>query len=436
MEIVNDVISGKVLPVFLLFLSLFFFIYLRARPFRGLPRLLSGLKEQNADGVSPKRAVMMALAGTLGVGNIVGVSDAISKGGPGVLFWMWISSVFAMVIKYAEVTLSMRRRQYEKGAVKGGPMYYLPRPFGALFAIFCLLGALSVGSVMQTSACCDAARVCLPFAAPLVPTLAAPLLAAALMLTVQAGKKKLFDLSVRLVPAMSILYTLLCLTVIAVHFRSLPAVFLSIVKGAFGIENAMRGSAAGFFAALRFGLIRGILSNEAGCGTSPIAHAASGARSGASQGALGVIEVAVDTLLLCTLTGLAVLCAGSASENASCAIGAVTAAFSSVFGDLSSYLLLIALLFFAFATLVCWSFYVKSCLAFLLDRPAFVRAGMFLFCACAAFGPLLPGYILWQISDFSVAAMTLLNCTALFLHRKEIGEETDTFFLKRPAPRK
>ena len=434
-EILNDVISGKILPVFLLLLSVFFLFYLKGRPFRGLFKMLSGIRENAVDGIAPKRAVMMALAGTLGVGNIAGVADAINKGGPGVLFWMWVSSIAAMVIKFAEVTLSLRCRKYDGNDAKGGPMYYLPRPFGAIFALICLLCALSVGSVMQTAACRDAARVCLPAGASFLSVLLPPLLAGALMLTVFAGKKKLFDLSVRLVPAMTVLYTLLCLIVIGAHIRLLPSVFLSICKGAFGIGTALRGSAAGFFTALRFGLIRGILSNEAGCGTSPIAHASSSAKSGAAQGALGVIEVAVDTLLLCSLTGLAVLCAGSAGR-ASSPICAVLSAFSSVFGKLSSYLLLAALLPFAFATLVCWSFYAKSCLLFLFSHRALITAGMLVFCAFAAFGPLVPERFLWQVSDLSAALMTLLNCSALFARRRDIKEETTTFFDRFAARRR
>ncbi len=446
MDTLNDLLSGKILPIYLTVLSVFFFFYLRGRPFRGLCTLLRGLKECDSGGTSPKKAVMMALAGTLGVGNIVGVADALQKGGPGVLFWMILSAFAAMTVKYAEVVLSMLHRRYLRRGAVGGPMFYLPKPAAVAFCLLCLLCAFSVGSVMQTSACCRAAMECFrehsaflfkgSINFPSLSLFLSLLMAGGLALCIFTAKKGLFDLSVKLVPAMSILYTLLCFGVIAANLKELPRVFHDILSGAFGLDCAARGVSQGLLVALRFGVIRGLLSNEAGCGTAPIAHAASGARSGASQGALGVVEVAVDTLFLCTLTGVTLLCSRVSLSTSQTPVKTILDAFSSVFGRLSEYLLLLALICFAFATLVCWSFYAESCLRFLFKKSRFVLFGKIVFCLFAATGILVPETLLWQLSDFSVAAMTLMNCTALFFYRRDIREDTENFFNTRQKSEK
>ncbi len=422
METLNTLLSGRILPIFLCILSVFLLIYMRGKPFVKLSSLLAGLSGHQDGGTSPKKAVMMALAGTLGVGNIVGVADALQKGGAGVLFWMWISCIAAMTLKYAEIVLAMMHRYCDRNSIRGGPMFYLPKHLSILFCLLCLLCAFSMGSAMQTSACCQTAAAC----CGIPPLPVALILAACLAFTIFTAGKGLFDLSVKLVPAMTLLYTILCLGVILTNLKGLPSVFIQIFKEAFGLENAVRGSFTGLLVALRFGVIRGLLSNEAGCGTAPIAHASSNLTSGAPQGALGVIEVGVDTLLLCSLTGLSLLCTPDALLQSS-PINAVLFCFSKIFGRFAGWLLLIALLCFAFATLVCWSFYTESCLHALSPRKGFVFAGKLLFCLLAAIGPLLPQELLFQASDLSIALMTLLNGSALFRYRKEIRKETEAY---------
>ena len=427
MQKLDLALCGVFLPAVLLVLSAVYTVALRGRPFRGMRRLLEGLKDCGAGGQPAGKTVMLALAGTLGVGNIVGVCDAIARGGAGVLFWMWVSAGAAMIVKYAEVVLSMRRRICKKDGVRGGPMYYLPRGAAGAFCVLLTVCAFSVGSALQTAACADASDF-LPFPAGAATAI---LLACATAVCIFSKKRKLFDLAVKIVPAMTALFSLLCLTVIAAHARRFPEVLGQIFREAFSWRAAVGGSGAGMLTALRFGLIRGLVSNEAGCGTAPIAHASSGVRNGAPQGALGVIEVAVDTLLLCSLTGFALLLSGVPTGGAG-PIAAFTSALQSVFGGAAPVFLYLSLMIFAFATLVCWSFYLESAASYLFRgaAPAAILKG--LFCLVAAAGPFIPREVLWYTADLSVALMTALNCVALFRFRGEAKEETERYFASAP----
>ena len=219
---------------------------------------------------------------------------------------------------------------------------------------------------------------------------------------------------------MSGVYILLCLSVILRNAAGLPGVLRSVFQSAFTPSCALRGGTVSAFTALRFGVIRGLLSNEAGCGTAPIAHARSDASDSSAQAALGVVEVAVDTLLLCSLTGFAVLLVPS---DISSPFGAVSFALASVFGKAANGALFLALFFFAFATLLCWSFYLEAFVRFLSAKKAAIPISKALFCIVCGLAPLIPEEVLWQIADFSVGAMTLLNLVFLFRNRKILSKE-------------
>ncbi len=419
MEKINSFLSGVFLPIFLLIVSVFFLIYLKGKPFRGFRKLL----RHSEKGMAPEKkssaykALAMALAGTLGVGNITGVADALQKGGAGVLFWMWVSALGAMVVKYAEVLLAMRTRRSFRGEIMGGAMFYIqPKIIASLFSLLGVLCAFSVGSGLQATAAGQAWSALFSFS-PLPLCLFLSLLTA---FCIFRKTTLLFSLTARLVPLMSGIYILLCLSVILRNASGMPGVFRSIFQGAFSPSCALRGGMVSAFTTLRFGIIRGLLSNEAGCGTAPIAHTRSDTSDSSAQAALGVVEVAVDTLLLCSLTGFAVLLVPS---NISSPFGSVSFALASVFGKAANGALFLALFFFAFATLLCWSFYLEAFVRFLSAKKAAVPLSKALFCTVCGLAPLIPEETLWQIADFAVSAMTLLNLFFLFRNRRILSGE-------------
>lgn len=412
MEKILSFFCSFVLPAALTASALFFLFYLKGYPFRRVP---GGARGGNA---SSFRAVTMALAGTLGVGNITGVADAVMKGGAGVLFWMWISSLAAMVVKYAEIVLLMRkcRAASDPGAPVGPTVYMRPAGAAVLFALFGLLAGFTVGSGLQATAVCRAAGLFFP----LPPLLFSASLGLSALFFILRGKHTLFALTSVLVPAMSFLYVGMCLAVIVRGAQGVPSALFEIFRGAFGFETAARGCTATAFCALRFGVIRGLLSNEAGCGTAPIAHAHASALP-ERQGKLGVWEVAVDTLLLCTLTGLTLLLSGASADEPTRAVGR---ALSGVFGRSSGVLLTLALFVFAFATLLCWSVYLDSFVSFLFRRSrrrkAAVAAARILFCLFACCACFIDEDLLWTLSDLAVCGMTLINLIYLFVNRHTV----------------
>jgi AGCS family alanine or glycine:cation symporter len=349
---------------------------------------------------------------------MVGVAAAIKEGGAGVLFWMWVSSFLAMVVKFTEIKLSMRyRRVNGKGAFLGGAMYYMPGAAGKLFSLLCILCAFTVGGAMQVRAFTDACSSLFPFP----PLLMGLLLCLPLLLVLFKGGHRFFDLSAALVPLMSLLYVVLCLGVILRFRQALPAVLAEIFLDALDLKSVTLGGGVGLLTALRLGVVRGILSNEAGCGTAPMAHTASSAASADAQGTLGMVEVAFDTLLLCTLSGLALLlCPGALSEQEG--VSMLLFAFSTVFGRISSLLLPLAIFLFAFATILCWCYYGRTCTAFLLGQSSSPLLFDLPFLAVLLLSPLLSEGRILSLCDPVITCMTLLNLSALFLHRKELRQ--------------
>lgn len=422
MSYIRTLSEGIVLPAVLLFSAIFFLIYMKGAPFRTLLTDLRDLRNKREEGQSPLKAVTLALAGTLGVGNLVGVAAALLEGGAGVLFWMWLSCPAAMVVKYAEIKLCMQHRVKTPRGWLGGAMYYMPPWAGRLFAALCLACAFSVGCAMQSGAFANAL---IATTHPPLPRLCALLCGALLCLPLAVAlfcSRRISDLTVWLVPAMSLLYFFLCLAVLIAYRQNLCCALTEIIRGAFYPKSALLGTGTGIFTALRLGVVRGILSNEAGCGTAPMAHGGSSAKSSSGQGALGVVEVAFDTLFLCTLTGLCLLvCPKELLFGASGAIAALLAVFTSIFGASAKLLLAVAIYFFAIATLLCWSFYGKSCLSFLFRGKKTDKIFYVVFCIATFLSPLLNEEAVLAFADPVIAAMTLLNLFFIFRRRRELG---------------
>ncbi len=416
-----EVLSGVILPFFLLSMGAYFAALL-------VPRLIKR-KKRSAKGMGSAQALAVALAGTLGVGNIVGVASAIALGGAGAVFWMWLSALFAMFLKYAEVVLAVRHRRLdEAGRAHGGAPYYMKKAFpgrvgrvlGGIFALLCLACMFTLGGVVQSAAASEAMSVA--FSVP--PVLTGTLIGVGACVVLWRGSKGVERACTVLVPVVCALFAIGSLAAIVLRADALPAAFAAIFKGAFSAQSAA-GGALGFFTsrAVRYGVARGIVSNEAGCGTAPIAHAAADVRYPHEQGVWGIIEVFVDTILLCTMSALVILTSDTPPVSGG-GMAYALAAYGAVLGGAAAPLLAVSVLIFAFATVLCWAHYGKESLYALTGKENGKLLPLFVAFACL-FGALAAPALVWDVTDLILALMTLLNLAALLCLRREVREESE-----------
>lgn len=423
-------ITGVIVPAALFFCGVGFFLLCAWRMAAHPKRTLSGMLGAAAgQGTSPGAAFSVALAGTLGVGNITGVAAAIAAGGPGALFWMWAAAFLAMPVKYAEITLAQADAVGEERR-HGGAMYYVRTAFkgsfgrvlSVLFCLFCLFAMATLGGMVQSHAAAEA--VSTVFGVP--PLSVGILLAVGTGVVLWRGADRVEAFCARLMPSLCALFVGASLAVILPRAAGLPDVFAMVFRGAFSFRAAAGGLGASVaLAALRAGVMRGLVSNEAGCGTAPIAHAAAHAKSPAQQGFWGVFEVFVDTVLLCTLTAFCLLLSGNALP------GDGTASALSAFlplGRAAGPLFSVLVLFFAFATLLCWAHYGGESLYFLTKKEKADRRIIPAVAFSSILGAVLAPRLLWQLTDAAVAGMTLINLAALWRCRRTVVTETETFF--------
>ena len=403
------------------------------RPARTLRLALS---KESAAKISPLRALSVSLAGTLGVGNITGVAIAIMLGGAGSLFWMWISAFFSMILKYAEIVLGMRYRIYENGKFCGGPMYYMSKGIGGMlgkvlagiFAILGVVSAFSMGSLVQMKAASDAISQTFSFPALLFGMLSAVLCAVLLF----GGYEKISRVTAAIVPFLSAVYLLMAIRIVWLESEHLHSLCKEIVKEAFSFSSASSGI-FGFLTsqALRHGIAKGSFSHEAGCGTAPLAHTGADTKIPAKQGLLGMFEVFFDTIVICTLTGFVILLSGEAlSETNGMAL--VMNAFVKYYGHNVRYVITFSIVFFALASVICWGYYGKAMLAYLTKSQVLSGLYIMIFCTVSIIGTVMTENAVWQFSDLSVAFMTLINLSAVFMLRHKIKEETEAAGLCPP----
>lgn len=447
MDSINKCLSGILVPLALLFCSIYFFVILRGKPMiNPITIIKSTFKKKNDSGVSPIRAVIFALAGTLGVGNIVGVASAIALGGAGAVFWMWVSAFLAMILKYAEVVLSVLHRRHRNGENYGGAMYYMADYFasrkktflGIVYAFaftgLCLLNGFTMGSVIQSNAIAQSFEASFN----IKPIFVGVFLALLSITVFIFNGKNVFSICSKLVPFVSILYLCMSLSVIIRSYERVPSILGEIFRNAFSF-SAIGGGGAGFLLskALRYGTIRGLFSNEAGCGTSPIAHATSNADSACEQGFLGIIEVFIDTVIVCLVTAFVILLnKETAFEYLDNPMLIVYSAFYVSLGNISGILLSISVFLFAFATIICWGYYGKECIYF-IARNRKNEVIYYLFYITTVFiGSYISLDLIWELADFAVGAMTLMNLFILLKMSAEIRRETLSYFKKRASKRK
>lgn len=429
----GNLLSGVILPLCLLSVGLYFTVkvgrYFVLHPKKTVKGMLGAA---GTGGTSPARALAVALGGTLGVGNIAGVATAIALGGAGAIFWMWVAAFLAMPLKYAEITLAQTTRRHDAHLrPHGGAMYYIKEALGAkwggalaaLFAVLLLLCTLTLGTMIQANAAAEA----LSGVFSISPLIVGLVFAFFAVLILSRGAKRVEDACAMLVPFVCLLFCVLSFSVLWQCRAAVPSAFYEIVSGAFCLKSGVGGAlGASLSGALRYGVSRGLVSNEAGCGTAPIAHAAANAKSPAQQGFWGLFEVFVDTILLCTLTALVILVSGAKISGGG--VFSVIGAFGTVLGGVAPPLVAISVAFFAFATVLCWSHYGTEALGYLTKSR---RAPYFLFLAIAAatvVGAIAAPTLVWELTDTVLGAMTLLNLVALFLSRRRIHAETEKFF--------
>jgi len=382
-------------------------------------------QKRDCDGVSPFRALCTALAATVGTGNLAGVAGAICIGGPGAIFWMWICGIFGMVIKFAEATLAVHFRQKDaSGGYIGGPMYIirkgLPKKFWFLattYSLFGLVAAFGVGNATQVNAMIGGIHE-MQAAFGILPTkrmdLAIGLVLAALVgFLLLGGAKRIGQAAELLVPFAAGLYLLLGVLVLVLRLDTVPAALLSIFQGAFQPQAVTGGMVGSAFLALRTGVSRGVFTNEAGMGTASMAHASAVVQTPADQGLMGIVEVFLDTMVICTVTALVILCSGvSIPYGQDIGIRLTTAAFSSVLGSWTGIVISVCLCLFAFATVLGWGLYGIRCAQY-LSRKGGWKGFVYFQIAAVVLGAVLESNAVWLAAEILNGLMAIPNLIAL-----------------------
>lgn len=400
-------------------------------------------KKDHGKNLSPFQAVSTALAGTVGTGNIAGVTGAIFTGGVGAVFWMWVSAFFGMCTKYAEITLAVRYREKDaEGQNHGGPMYYITKGLGknwtwlaVIFAVFGGLASFGIGNIAQSSEISGALNGLFG----IKPLVAGIILAVIVAVVIIGNVKRVGQVTSLLVPFMSVFYILCGIAVIAVRITDIPGVFGQIFKEAFSFK-AIGGGIFGYVItmAMRQGFARGVFSNEAGLGSAPIAHAASSTDEPCEQAMWGVFEVFIDTIIICTITAFAVILSGIVStegglEAFSSKGAAAAQAFNSILpGTIGGIVIQISLLFFALSTILGWFYYGQTCFAYLTKSNKVVDyIYKIVFAGVCVVGAIGSGKLMWDISDTLNGLMAIPNLIALLLLSGVVAKETKRYFAQK-----
>lgn len=401
-------------------------------------------KTQAKDGsISPFQAVCTALAGTIGTGNIAGVAGAIALGGPGAIFWMWCSAFLGMCTKFSEVTLAIHFREKNKnGEYVGGPMYYIKNGLSkkwhflaVLYAVFGVLTVFGTGNATQVNTIVSSINTALMNFNILkgepnsnVNLIFGIFIAALVAMVLLGGIKRIGQVSEKLVPFMAVLYVILSLGVIIMNLPRVPGVFAQIVSGAFTPRAATGGIIGSMFLSMKKGVSRGIFSNEAGLGTGSIAHACADTDNAVHQGMFGIFEVFMDTIVICTMTGLVILLAAPNISYGQAAGAELTiSGFTATYGGWISILTAIAMCCFAFSTIIGWGLYGSRCIEF-LGGEKFVRPFLVVYSFVSIVGATMNLGLLWDISDTFNGLMAVPNLIALLMlsgHVKKLAMEVD-----------
>ena len=435
-------------------------IRLKGMQFKKIGLALKYMLQNEEDGegeVTSFGALCTALSATVGTGNIVGVATAILVGGPGALFWMFVAACIGMATKYAEGLLSIKYRVIDKdGHALGGPFYYIERGMGKkwtwlakLFAIFgCLAGLMGIGTITQVNGVASAVETFVDPNAQHIAltiggmdytwatTVTAVVVAAAVALVVIGGIKRISKVSETIVPFMIVLYIAITLAILIFNIKEIPAAFVSVIKGAFGLDAAAGGVLGAIFIAMQKGVARGVFSNEAGLGSAPIAAAAAKTNEPARQGLVTMTGTFIDTIIVCMMTGFSILVTGSNTVEG--LEGAAVTAYAFGAGlpwaeQVGSFFLMLCLALFAFTTILGWDYYAERCLEYLLGgkkNSMVLTMFRWLYILAVLIGPFLTVSAVWTIADIFNGFMAVPNLIALIALSGIVAKETKAYFDK------
>lgn len=440
-EIINGIVWGPMMLVFILGAGLFLMLGLRLMPIlklgSGFKLLFAKPQAKNHGEISPFQALMTALSATVGTGNIAGVATAIFLGGPGALFWMWLTALVGMATKFSEAVLAVKYREVDdRGNHVGGPMYYIKNGLGTqwswlgvLFAGFGAVAAFGIGNTVQSNSVADVLKTNFQLNVWATGIIMMVLVGAVLI----GGIKRIGRVAGALVPFMAIAYLMAGLAVLTINAAAIPSALNLIITHAFSPAAAEGGFAgAAVWAAIRFGVARGIFSNEAGLGSAAIAHAAAKTENPVQQGLVAMLGTFLDTIVICSITGLAIITSGAWTSGASGA-SLTSAAFAQALPGIGNYLVTLALAIFAFTTIIGWSFYGERCAQFLFGIRATIpyRAIWILMIPIGAGVPL---DFIWLLADTLNAMMAIPNLIALLLLSRVVFRLTKEHFSNHSKP--
>ena len=398
------------------------------------------LHTKDSGSVSPFQAFTTALAGTIGTGSIAGVATALFAGGPGAIFWMWLSALLGMVTKYSEIVLSLKyREKNEAGIWAGGPMYYIKNGLGlkwlaALFAIFAMIACIGTGNATQS----NSIAVVFESSLDVAPWITGAILTLIVSVVILGGIKRIASVNEKFVPVMAVFFILASMLALIFKATSIPAAFKLIFKEAFNFKAAFGGVAGyGILTAMKYGVGRGVFSNEAGLGSAPIAHAASSAKDPVKQGLWGAFEVFITTIVICTMSALVVLTsdvylcafgAGVSPEYNGAALSA--AAFGQALPYFGSVVISVSTIFFALSTILGWAYYGEVCATYLFKshQKTAVLVYRLVYIAFVFIGAVAEIEIVWLIADCFNVLMALPNLIALTVLSKVVIDATKKHF--------
>ncbi|MEQ9617953.1 MAG: sodium:alanine symporter family protein [Deltaproteobacteria bacterium] len=431
----SGVVWGIPLIALLLGTGVYLTIMLRGIQFRALiPALKLALVDRDADreeqgDISHFQALMTALSATVGVGNIAGVATAIAVGGPGALFWMWVTGLVGMATKYSEAVLAVKYREVDKfGTMSGGPMYYISKGLGLkwlgmLFAIFAAIAAFGIGNMVQSNSVADALQSA--FGLPVWIT--GIVLCAATGLVILGGIKSIARTTSAIVPFMIVFYLIGALLTLAVYWKSIPEAFYLIFYHAFTPTAA----AGGFIGAtlgqtLRMGVARGIFSNESGLGSSPIAAAAARTKNPVGQALVSMTQTFIDTIVICTITGVVIIASGLWTDGETGAALSALAFESAIPGQVGADVVAISLAFFAYSTLLGWSYYGEKAIEYIFKEGA-VKPYRLVFTLVVFVGAVVKLDLVWTFADIMNGLMALPNLIGLLGLSRIVVDETKKY---------
>lgn len=452
---IDDFVWGIPLIVLILATGIFLTVRMRALNVRNLGKALKFMvkNEEGGEGeISSFGALCTALSATIGTGNIVGVATAISEGGPGALFWMIVAAFFGMATKYAEGFLAIKYRKIEDGHVLGGPFYYIEKGMGKkwiwiakLFAFFGVcVGLFGIGTFTQVNGIASAVQGffdtenqwCVNiFGRDISWTIiiSGLIITVCAALVIIGGIKRISSVSQIIVPFMAVLYILFAVSVLIFNFDKIPGAVVEIVQSAFGIRPFAGGMLGTLMIAMQKGIARGIFSNEAGLGSAPIAAAAAKTKDTVRQGLVSMTGTFIDTIVICTMTGLTIVIAGSWNIGLE-GVQITSYAFAQalpITQGVSSFILMLCLVFFAFTTILGWDYYSERCLEYLSgENKKLVLVYRWLYIAAVFVGPYMTVAAVWKIADIFNGLMALPNVIALITLSGVVANETRQYFKK------